>query len=129
MMKRLFRSITRNGEQDEAGGVVSDSARVIAAWRSLETSEPHSPLFEDPFAAALAGKAALAAAERAAQNYGASDPPRRRHKVSNVAARVFWFDQEILEAVRRQPEPRPQVVVLGSGMDTRPWRLALPPGG
>ncbi|GAB4822265.1 hypothetical protein N2152v2_009311 [Parachlorella kessleri] len=87
-------------------------------------------------------------------------PWRRQYQISNVASRVWWFDQQILEALNpsqagsaagstrsttqlgSSPAIRPvvekaavadrrshqNVVVLGSGMDTRPWRLDLPSG-
>ncbi len=67
----------------------------------------------------------------------------RRYRVSNVAVRVAWFDDQINRALAATSSPASsnsddfvkvgtntprQVVVLGAGMDTRPWRLPLPPG-
>lgn len=47
-----------------------------------------------------------------------------------MALRTWWFDEQLLESLEgggQGAAPR-QVVVLGAGMDTRPWRLRLPPG-
>lgn len=51
----------------------------------------------------------------------------RRFCYSNVSARVWWFDRQLTAALARPSQPR-QVVVLGAGLDCRPWRMALPPG-
>lgn len=110
------------------------------AWRALESAEPEGlRLFCDPLAAALAGPDAVREAERLAKPWprggnggGDSDNGKqptlgRRFCVSNVGARVWWFDARLLAALRAPGAPR-QVVVLGAGCDSRPWRLALPPG-
>jgi hypothetical protein len=77
----------------------------------------------------------------------------RPRMVTLIAIRTKWFDDRILQALREgagprvavglQPDaatrvgvelrvcepPRPlQVVLLGAGMDSRAWRLPLPPG-
>lgn len=53
----------------------------------------------------------------------------RTYCLSRFAMRTKWIDDRILHAVspRRDLQVR-QVVVLGAGMDTRPWRLDLPAG-
>lgn len=61
----------------------------------------------------------------------------RRFKVGAMALRTWWFDRHILEelgalhSARRpvQALPSVQVVLLGAGMDTRPWRLEGVPQG
>lgn len=52
----------------------------------------------------------------------------RRYCLSRFAMRTKWIDDRTLHAVSRQNQPVRQVVVLGAGMDTRPWRLNLPAG-
>lgn len=60
----------------------------------------------------------------------------RRFCYSNVGVRVWWFDQQLLTAIHGTPtaddptarQPIRQVVILGAGFDTRPWRLKLPSG-
>jgi methyltransferase (TIGR00027 family) len=119
------------------------------AWRALESLE-QQPLFVDPFAAVLAGAEAVLEALQLAQPFPASDTTpsatgaagssapaspqqaRRRFRYSNVAARVWWFDQQLASALgspASNPACHPrQVVVLGAGYDSRPWRLPLPSG-
>ena len=65
--------------------------------------------------------------------------------ISRIIFRTVFFDQAIQAAVGLEPSAAffkdllcamggshqavcTQVVLLGSGMDTRPWRLKLPPG-
>ena len=75
---------------------------------------------------------ALAAQTPAKAFYGDGDlsvQPERR--VGELAVRVAFFDKLILDSLQPAtaegaPPPIQQVVVLGSGMDTRPWRLAFP---
>jgi O-methyltransferase involved in polyketide biosynthesis len=147
----------------------------LAAWRALESREPR-PLYVDPLAAALAGPDAVAEVAAQARPFPAGLPPpaepadaatpagagapaatgaagggsstRRAFCLSNISARVWWFDRQILAALAGAPTPGPgavgasggaagaaaaapplrQVVVLGAGLDARPWRLALPKG-
>lgn len=54
---------------------------------------------------------------------------RRCRQLTNVTSRVWWFDRQLLAALSTAAAAgQCNVVLLGSGMDTRPWRLALPPG-
>jgi methyltransferase (TIGR00027 family) len=102
---------------DEEAGSSSDSS---AAAAGDEATAPEA-------AAAAEGEAAALAAPAAGMQQS-----RRRFRFSNVAARVWWFDAQ-LQAALDAPAPtglrRRQVVVLGAGLDTRPWRLAALPRG
>ncbi|KDD74020.1 hypothetical protein H632_c1645p0, partial [Helicosporidium sp. ATCC 50920] len=107
--------------------------RGSVAWRAVESLEVE-PLFVDPYATALAGQRAFEMALGQAKPFelpeGESQSvphSRRKFRVSNVGARVWWFDDRLRLALKDRGAPR-QVVVLGSGMDTRPWRMSLPPG-
>lgn len=127
-----------------ADGPVAFSGCAIAARRAIETEQKHA-IARDPLAAALAGRSAVAAARKRATS---------RNAVSAMAVRTRWFDDEVLAALATgdgravvvrievvaegrvaltmaPPPPSAtaprQVVALGAGMDTRPWRLALPP--
>jgi methyltransferase (TIGR00027 family) len=96
--------------------VTASSAYWIAAVRARE-SERADRLFDDPFARELAGAqgfAAMAASERVAG-------------VENrfVPVRVRWFDDTILSALAGGVR---QAVLLGAGLDTRPYRLDVPRG-
>lgn len=97
---------------------MSDPASGTAAWiaaaRAKESARPDR-LFSDPWAEALAGetgRARLAASERASGGDNAFLPVRTR-----------FFDDVLTGAM---PWAR-QVVLLGAGLDTRAYRLPLPP--
>jgi len=90
------------------------TAYWIAAARARESLRPDR-LFNDPYAAALAGDrgpAIMAASERVT---GSPNP--------YLPVRTRYFDDAVLDAVAAGAE---QVVLLGAGMDTRAFRLALP---
>ena len=95
--------------------MTTGTAFWIAAVRARESARPDR-LFDDPHARELAGERGvtmMAASERAAGGENAYIP-----------VRVRWFDDLV---VTTAPEVR-QVVVLGAGLDTRPYRLDLPAG-
>ncbi len=91
------------------------SAYWIAAARARESARPDR-LFDDPWAADLAGErgvAAMAASERASGGENAFLPVRTRYIDDAVTAAAA-------DGIR-------QVVLLGAGLDTRAYRLDLPP--
>lgn len=93
---------------------VSDTARWVAVYRAMET-ERRDAIFRDPFAARLAG-------ERGAQIVG--EMKRGRSLAWPMIVRTAVFDEIILERVTKYGVDT--VVNLAAGLDTRPWRLALP---
>lgn len=119
-----------------------------AAARAREAEEDES-LVNDPLAAVLAGPKALA--DSRARQQPAPPASGRNFKINSMAIRTKWFDDQLEASLgmpidpsivssstsREDPYivrtanagalPR-QVVVLGAGMDSRPWRLKLPEG-
>lgn len=95
------------------GDAVASTARWIAANRALESKRPDS-LFIDRFADALAGQ------EGYAFNGGSSEP------MPIAVSRTRFIDDWLLRACADGAVR--QVVDLGAGMDTRAYRLPLPPG-
>jgi methyltransferase (TIGR00027 family) len=90
---------------------VSDTARWIAAYRAVESARPDA-LFDDPLANRLAGQRG--------HDIVAAAPP-----ISwALVARTKLIDDIVLNAVR---EGCDRVLNLAAGLDTRPYRLALPP--
>jgi methyltransferase (TIGR00027 family) len=92
------------------------SAYWIAAARARESARPDR-LFDDPWAAALAGDrgaAALAASERAT---GGENP--------YLPVRTRYVDDAVTAALRAGIR---QVVLLGAGLDTRAFRMGVPDG-
>jgi len=93
---------------------VSDTATWAALYRARETEHPKA-LFQDPFAARLAGD-------------------RGRHITTSLTVhdshawawvmRTVLFDRAIMRAIDDGVD---LVVNLAAGLDARPYRLALPP--
>lgn len=96
---------------DTAGDLdpVALTSRITAALRAAESARPDA-LFDDPFAATLAGEAATAMLHR----IDAGDA---------IAVRTRFDDDGLRAAVRAGVR---QVVLVAAGMDTRAWRLELP---
>jgi methyltransferase (TIGR00027 family) len=92
---------------------VADTARWVAHYRALE-SERADAIVRDPFARRLAGERGRAIAEAL--------PVLSLDWVIPVRARVF--DEMILETVAAGTVNA--VLNLAAGLDTRPYRLALP---
>lgn len=94
---------------------VSDTALMVAACRAMETALPDG-LVRDPFAERLAGQRGMAIA---------GSVPILEGMRFGVAVRARFMD-EILADLLRNGQIK-TVLNLGSGLDTRPWRLRLPP--
>ncbi|MDB4947470.1 MAG: methyltransferase [Gemmatimonadetes bacterium] len=94
---------------------VSDTARWVAVYRAMETERADAH-FRDPWARRLAGEKG-------------EEIVRTMRKGKQAAwamiVRTAVFDDEILAAVRDHGVDT--VVNLAAGLDTRPWRLPLPP--
>jgi methyltransferase (TIGR00027 family) len=94
---------------------VSDTARWVAMYRAMETDRPDAH-FRDPWARSLAG-------ERGEQILRGM--PRGRQTSWPMVVRTVLFDELILSTVR---DLGVEVVVnLAAGLDTRAWRLDVPP--
>ncbi|CAK9115987.1 unnamed protein product [Durusdinium trenchii] len=106
------------GENAEVS-VVGRTAFMVAAERALE-AERKDALFEDPFAKALSGSDGLTMSDRlgeAASQFGFDGWPEF-HKVWTVVCTKFIDD-----LISRDTAEIPQMVNLGAGVDTRPYRL------
>jgi methyltransferase (TIGR00027 family) len=94
---------------------VSDTAYWVAIYRAMESERPDA-LFHDPYARRLAGA------------HG-EEIVRTMHKAANWAwpmiVRTAVMDEIIMRAVRRDGVQT--VVNLAAGLDTRAYRLDLPP--
>ncbi len=93
---------------------VSDTAILTALGRAIESDRPDA-LFKDPFARSLAGV-------RSEQL--AASIPNINSIVQAVAVRTYVVDDLILKAVSQGKIDT--ILNLGSGLDTRPYRLSLP---
>jgi len=93
---------------------VSDTARWVAVYRGMETARPDA-LFRDPYADRLAGPEGLQIVK---------ELKKGRYLASPMIVRTAVFDELILDRVRNFGVDT--VINLAAGLDTRPWRLALP---
>jgi methyltransferase (TIGR00027 family) len=93
---------------------VSDTARWMAVYRARETDRDDA-VFRDPFARVLAGERG----ERIAAALTFGD----EHAWSFIA-RTYLFDRFVTRLVTHGAD---MVVNLAAGLDTRPYRMALPP--
>jgi methyltransferase (TIGR00027 family) len=94
---------------------ISDTARWVAIYRARESERPDA-VFRDPLARRLAG-------ERGEQI--ARSIPFSEKNAWSFVARTWLFDKLILEQMALGTD---LVVNLAAGLDTRPYRLALPAG-
>lgn len=94
---------------------VSDTARWVAAYRAWESARPDS-LFHDPFAQRLAGERGTAIAKLM---------PRQARSGWPIIVRTKLIDELVLSSLA---EGCDCVVNLAAGLDSRPYRMALPRG-
>lgn len=92
---------------------ISDTALLAAVYRARESEGPDA-LFRDPFARRLAGERGDQIADSIAFS--------NRNAWAWVA-RTYLFDQFIAELCQQGVD---MVVNLAAGLDTRPYRMALP---
>ena len=93
---------------------VSDTALMAAACRALETERPDGWI-RDPFARRLAGERGMAIAQAL---------PRIEIMCFGIGIRSRILDDAVPEAI--QAHRISTVLSIGSGLDTRPWRIDLP---
>ncbi|MGA2270677.1 MAG: class I SAM-dependent methyltransferase [Bryobacteraceae bacterium] len=94
---------------------VSDTAVMVAACRAVETARPDG-LVRDPFAERLAGARGMAILRGV---------PGWRLMCFGVGIRSRFVDDLVNQTVAEQGIGT--VLSVGAGLDTRPWRLDLPP--
>jgi methyltransferase (TIGR00027 family) len=93
---------------------VSDTARWVAHYRAVESARPDA-LFSDPLAARLAGTQGAAIAARV---------PGSSSNGWFLVARTRVIDDLIADCIASGCD---RVLNLAAGLDTRPYRLRLPP--
>ena len=93
---------------------VSDTARWVAVYRAWESARPDA-LFHDPYADMLAGERGRAIA---------AEMPRQTRSGWPIIARTKLIDDLIQKALAQGCDC---ILNLAAGLDTRPYRLELPP--
>ena len=94
---------------------IADTAYLVAVYRALETERPDAH-FQDPLARLLAGDRG----DELAQMLGS-----QQDAANTFAVRTKIIDELILQLI--EVEGIDTVLNLGAGLDTRPYRLPLPP--
>ncbi|MGE5324524.1 MAG: class I SAM-dependent methyltransferase [Actinomycetota bacterium] len=92
---------------------ISDTALWVAVFRARESERPDA-LFRDPYARKLAGERG----EQIAKELQSAQPEWP------YAARTVRFDEMVRSRVAQGTD---MVINLAAGLDTRPYRLDLPP--
>jgi methyltransferase (TIGR00027 family) len=93
---------------------ISDTARWVAVYRALE-SERKDALFRDPYASRLAGQRGRDIAQTLWRSVKRNSWP--------LVVRTLLIDQLVMKSI---DEGADLVLNLAAGLDTRPYRLALP---
>lgn len=93
---------------------ISDTARWVAEYRAQESTRPDA-LFHDPYAAVLSGERGRIIADEARRTFGNG---------WFFIARTKLIDDLIMECLAAGCD---RVINLAAGLDTRPYRLDLPP--
>jgi methyltransferase (TIGR00027 family) len=93
---------------------VSDTAMWIAAYRAQET-ERSDAVFKDPLAAKLAGPRGFAMVRTT---------PFTDSMAFAMVVRTSAIDRLVLSAIAKGVDT---VINIGAGLDTRPYRMPLPP--
>ncbi|HEV2985696.1 MAG TPA: SAM-dependent methyltransferase [Vicinamibacterales bacterium] len=101
-------------DQDPLIRDISDTARWMAVYRARETERPDA-VFRDPFARALAGERGEQIANAAV--FGEENS-------WSFLARTYLFDRIVTRQVKQGAD---LVVNLAAGLDTRPYRMEMPP--
>ena len=94
---------------------VSDTALWVAAYRASESERPDA-LFTDPYARRMAGKRGQDIVDAL---------PFGRSMAWSMVVRTAVMDEVILESINQRGVST--VLNLGAGLDTRAFRLGLPP--
>ena len=95
-------------------GDVSDTALWVAAYRALESERPDA-LFHDAMASVLVGDRGRDIVKRM----------KRSHLTAwSVVIRTVMIDNFIHDLVAKGVDT---IINIGAGLDTRPYRMALPP--
>lgn len=104
---------------------VGVTATMVAAARALATRQ-HDPLVDDPFAAPLVRAVGLEAFTRVLDGETTlDDPDGVGLLIDMIAVRTRFFDDSFALADAAGIR---QAVILASGLDSRAYRLAWPPG-
>lgn len=104
---------------------VRNTCRIVSGWRAMDSIRENSVYYQqDPLAIFLAGSDVIhSVTVEAPQVYRT---PAADNEIHSVTLRQLAIDNRIIKSCKDNDKPIRQVVLIGSGMDTRSYRLALP---
>ncbi len=108
-------SVAHVPHHDESRSKVSQTAFGVATFRAIETAKSDA-LINDPFASMFHCPESAEWIQSLALNETKYDS-----MVTGIGIRTLKIDQEIANALHQSID---QVVVLGAGLDCRPWRIS-----
>lgn len=118
-----------DSDQWDLASSVGSTATMVAAARAVASSEPDA-LIDDPYAAALVRAVGIDFFTKVVDGTitfaDGDDSGTARLMTEVMAVRTRFFDDFFTDAVA-DPAIR-QAVILASGLDSRPYRLAWPQG-
>lgn len=114
--------------QDPARVGVGATAHIVAYYRQLETEKGDKALVVDPYAQFLALDIGIEALKSISwrlpdSSETLSEEDLQSLQINGMAVRTRKIDDEIFSALSNSNIK--QVVVLGAGLDSRPWRLNM----
>ncbi len=124
-------SVTRTDDDSwDLASSVGATATMVAAGRAMATRDPRG-LIDDPFAEPLVRAVGIPFfvdmidGNLDTSPFGDAGPERIQAMIAGMALRTRFFDEYCL---RSAVDGIRQVVILASGLDSRAYRLAWPPG-
>eukprot|EP00981_Chlorochromonas_danica_P006170 scaffold1302_cov165-Ochromonas_danica.AAC.4 len=109
--------------QDPTRQTVSVTAHTVAYLRGMDPIFfPHNPLFQDPYALALGGEVGKKCVLDTSKKLNQQE---KEKSLFFMGVRTRKIDDSLDSILANHPQIK-QIVTLGAGLDTRPWRLPLP---
>ncbi|KAK9908307.1 hypothetical protein WJX75_005766 [Coccomyxa subellipsoidea] len=136
MEKNIFQAHEEALEKNDIDNFVSFTAITVSAGRLAEGMRD-DPLYKDTLIAdILKSSEAIQAAARDFREIVVKqqESNKEAHVVNMVVQRTRYLDDKLLEGLATMPTDnnvigiKRQVVLLGSGLDTKAWRLDFPSG-
>ena len=100
---------------------VQNTSRLVSAWRAIDSSRKNSVYYDqDPLAEVLSGPDMIESVKKEMiEVYRAQED----NEIHPVTLRQLAINNRIMNYTSKDIK---QVVVIGAGLDTRPYRLVLP---
>lgn len=107
---------------------VQNTCRLVSGWRAMDSQRENSHYFQkDPLAIFFAGEEVMSVVQSEAPGIFRDPEPQELHSITLRQLAIDRRIEQYCSSLGTDAEvPIRQVVLLGAGMDVRPYRLALP---